>query len=148
LLAGGEPAATYLFCFAKKGRPKKATARLALRVLTLRFSTICAAQKMGRVLNSLPLQGASALASEDRYAGAKHASRNPCYTSNTGLFFPFSARHKLQSLKRKRNVKTNIKTNIKTAQPPRPLRLCGKSRCCLTEQPNLYDQINSKTRTL
>jgi len=27
LLAGGGPAATYLFCFAKKGRPKKATAQ-------------------------------------------------------------------------------------------------------------------------
>jgi len=26
-LAGGSPAASYLFCFAKKGNPKKATAR-------------------------------------------------------------------------------------------------------------------------
>jgi hypothetical protein len=50
------------FASPKKGKPKKGDRRLALRVLTLRFSTICAGQKMGRVLNSL--------------------------RSNNGLFFP------------------------------------------------------------
>ncbi len=30
--------------------------------------------------SSFPLQGASALASADRYAGAQHAVRNPCFT--------------------------------------------------------------------
>ena len=34
----------------------------------------------GRLALSFPLQGASALASADRYAGGLHAGRIPCFT--------------------------------------------------------------------
>jgi hypothetical protein len=47
LLAGGRPAATYLFCFAKKGMPKKATqSRCPCGIPN------CAGRKMGKVRNS------------------------------------------------------------------------------------------------
>ena len=41
----GGPAASYLFCLAKKGNPKKATARLALRVPALRCGTLRVTKK-------------------------------------------------------------------------------------------------------
>ena len=107
LLAGGRPAATYLFCFAKKGMPKKATAKSPpLRV------PACASQKMGNEANSLRLQGAYPLASGYRYAGVVHAPRNPCCTSNSFISNPFSAQHKRQRHMRKANVNTSV------VQPP------------------------------
>jgi hypothetical protein len=48
LLAGGRPATTYLFCFAKKGMPKKATqSRCPCGIPN------CAGRKMGNEANSL-----------------------------------------------------------------------------------------------
>jgi hypothetical protein len=47
VLVGGSPTASYLFCFAKKGNPKKATLYAALRVPNY------AKQKMGSCGNSL-----------------------------------------------------------------------------------------------
>ena len=45
LVCRGGPAASYLFCLAKKGNPKKATARLALRVPALRCGTLRVTKK-------------------------------------------------------------------------------------------------------
>jgi hypothetical protein len=84
--------ANYFLCFAKESSQRKATA-LCCPCGVPNF----AKPKMGSVRNSLPLQGASSLASEDRYAGAKHASRNPCYTSNNGHFFIHFRRRKIGS---------------------------------------------------
>jgi len=38
------------------------------------------ARTIAHLQSSPPLQGASSLASEDRYAGEQHVARNPCYT--------------------------------------------------------------------
>jgi hypothetical protein len=110
LLAGGRPATTYLFCFAKKGMPKKAPqSRCPCGMPN------CAGRKMGNEANSLPLQGAYPLASGYRYAGVVHAPRNPCYTSNTNLSDPFSASHNWQ-----------VQQGIRVA----PLRACVTKLPC------------------
>ncbi len=54
LQVGGSPTATYFSLLRqRKSKQKKGDRRLALRVLTLRFSIICACQKMGCCENSL-----------------------------------------------------------------------------------------------
>jgi hypothetical protein len=87
--------------------PRKGSKRRRRKVAALRVPA-CAGQKMGKVRNSLPLQGAYPLASGYRYAGVVHAPRNPCYTSNTNLSNPFSAMHKRQRHMRKAKVNTSV----------------------------------------
>ncbi|MFZ6769032.1 hypothetical protein ACO0LM_18410 [Undibacterium sp. Di26W] len=85
------PAAEFLSLLRQRTESKKGDRRLALRVLTLRFSIICASQKMGKLRNSL--------------------------RSNTKLSDPFSVTHKLHRPKRMRvkdNLKNNCNSKVKT----------------------------------
>jgi adenosylcobinamide-GDP ribazoletransferase len=81
---------------------------------------------MGNERNSLPLQGASSLASEDRYAGAKHASRNPCYTSNKGHFFIHFRHRKIGSataeVQRQKQSQTQTPAFLPPSYSMNPLR--------------------------
>jgi hypothetical protein len=79
LPAGGRPATTYLSCFAKKGKPKKATAKSTTSRCPFGVP-VCAGQKMGKRSNRFGLQQAT-------------------------LSDPFFALHKRQRLMRMENKK-------------------------------------------
>ncbi|MFZ6770195.1 hypothetical protein ACO0LM_24340 [Undibacterium sp. Di26W] len=86
------PAAEFLSLLRQRTESKKGDRRLALRVLTLRFSIICASQKMGR-------------------------SATRC-AQTSALLIPFSVTHKLHCPKRikvKDSVKSNINSNVNAA---------------------------------
>ncbi|WP_422944650.1 hypothetical protein [Undibacterium sp. Ren11W] len=85
LLAGGRPATTYLFCFAKKGMPKKATqSRCPCGIPN------CASRKMGNEANSL---------------------RSDSFTSNPFSAPHNWQRH--MRIRVKSRVKTNVKIQVK-----------------------------------
>jgi hypothetical protein len=96
----------------KRSNQEKATADLALRVLTLRFSTIRALPKME--MNETELR--SPRLQEQTVSQARSMLREiPASPQTTFISYPFSAKRKLQSPQRKVKVKSNgkVKTNVK-----------------------------------
>ncbi|MBC3920865.1 hypothetical protein H8L32_25600 [Undibacterium sp. CY18W] len=101
------PAAEFLSLLRQRKESKKGDRRLALRVLTLRFSIIFASQKMGR--------------SATRYA------------QTSDLLFPFSVTQKLHRPKRikvKSNVKNNGKTKIKIKSNTKKITASTPTKIC------------------
>jgi hypothetical protein len=68
---------------------------------------------MGRVRNSLPLQGASSLASEDRTQAMRMHIETPAKPQTSDSLFPISVPHNWQCQKWN-CVKVKSKSNFKT----------------------------------
>ncbi|MFZ6767846.1 hypothetical protein ACO0LM_12260 [Undibacterium sp. Di26W] len=107
------PAAEFLSLLRQRTESKKGDRRLALRVLTLRFSIICASQKMGRSATRFPCRAHNRLQAIAVTQAGNTLPETPAAPQTSDLLFPFSVKHKLHCPKRIK-VNNKVKSNVNT----------------------------------